>query len=84
MTRQRSRGRQRTQKGHNVLEFALVAPFLIIMMAGIARVGMNLSRLIRVAEVSRDAASMYVRSVDFSKPGNQDILVRLSQGLGIG
>jgi hypothetical protein len=67
----------------NVVEFALVAPFLIIMILGIATFGMNLSRLIRVAAITRDAASMYVRSVDFSRPGNQDILVRLSQTLGI-
>lgn len=75
--------RQRDRRGMSVLEFALVAPVLIVAVAGIATVGMNLSRLIRVAQVARDSCSMYVRSVDFSKPANQDLLVRISEPLGI-
>jgi hypothetical protein len=76
-------GPRKKQKGIAVMEFALVAPALVVIMAGVVTVGMNLSRLIRVAQVTRDAASMYVRSVDFSLPGNKDLLVRLSQTLGI-
>jgi hypothetical protein len=75
--------RSRAEKGVTVLEFALVVPTLILLISGIATVGLNLSRLIRVAELARSAGSMYVRSVDFSKPGNQDVLVRLSDTLGI-
>lgn len=67
----------------NVLEFALVAPALIVLMMGIVTVGTNMSRLIKVSHLTRDAASMYVRSVDFSKPGNQDLLARLGSSLGI-
>lgn len=71
------------ERGTAVMEFALVAPALIVIMMGVVTIGMNLSRLIRVNQVARDAGSMYVRSVDFSKPGNQDLLVRLSETLGI-
>lgn len=80
---QPAESRSRSEKGVAVVEFALVAPLLIILISGIATVGLNLSRLIRVNEVARSACSMYVRSVDFSKPGNQDVLVRLSDTLGI-
>lgn len=75
--------RSHRQKGISIIEFALVAPFLFVLMGGIVTIGMNLSRLIRVAQLARDAASMYVRAVDFSKTGNQDILVRLGETLGL-
>lgn len=75
--------RRQARRGMAVMEFAFVAPVLIVMMGGIVTVGLNLSRLIRVAQVARDAGSMYVRSVDFSKPGNQDLLIRLSETLGL-
>lgn len=73
--------RERSQRGSNVLEFALVAPAMIVVMTSVITIGMNLARRVQTEQLSRDAASMFVRSVDFSKAGNQDILVRLGSAL---
>ncbi len=87
MTRENKRmkhsTRRRRQRGNTVVEFALVSVFLIPLLLGTINIGMNLGRSIQVTQVSRDAGHMYVRWVDFSLPGNQDIIVRLSQGLGM-
>jgi hypothetical protein len=53
------------------------------MLFGTFVLGMNLTRGIQVTQVCRDSGHMYVRQVDFSQPGNQDMLVRLAQGLGL-
>jgi len=73
----------RKEKGAQVLEFALVTLVIIPFMLGVVVIGLNLGRSVQVAQIGRDAGSMFVRGVDFSQSGNQDILVRLSQGLGM-
>jgi hypothetical protein len=75
--------RARSQRGSNVLEFALVVTPVVLLMIGVATAGLALGRSVRVSQVCRDAASMFVRGVDFSKPGNQDVLVRLTEGMGM-
>ncbi len=71
------------RKGNALVEFALVSIFLVPLLLGTVNVGMNLSRSIQTTQVSRDAGHMYVRNVDFSIPANQDIVVRLAQGLNM-
>jgi len=73
----------RGQLGNAVLEFALVSTILVPMLLGTAVVGLKLARSIQVTQLSRDAGHMYARYVDFSLPGNQDLLLRLAQGLGM-
>jgi hypothetical protein len=76
--------RRRTKKaGNTVVEFALVVGLLVPLLLGTVNVGMNLSRSIQVTQVSRDAGHMFARYVDFSLPGNQDMIVRLATGLGM-
>lgn len=75
--------RRKKETGNTIVEFALVSAFLIPLLLGTVNVGMNMSRSIQVTQISRDAGHMFVRSVDFSEPGNQDILVRLAQGLNM-
>ena len=82
MNRQSSQ-RRHGERGSSIIEFALVAPLLVVIIGGVAVTGVNLARMVQVSQVSRDAASMYVRGVDFSRTGNQDVLVRLSRGLNI-
>lgn len=69
--------------GNAMLEFGLVLTPLVLTLMGITVVGLTLARSIHVARVARDAGSMYVRGVDFSKDGNKNILVRLSVPLGL-
>ncbi|HSW49962.1 MAG TPA: TadE/TadG family type IV pilus assembly protein, partial [Bryobacteraceae bacterium] len=78
-----SQKRRRRQRGTELIEFALVATFLLPLLFGTVVMGLNLNRSIQVTQVSRDAGHMYSRSVDFSDPANQAIIVRLAQGLGI-
>jgi hypothetical protein len=66
-----------------MVEFALVLSFIMPLLLYTFQLGMNLSRSIQVRTVNRDAGSMFVRNIDFSQPINQQILVRIAQGLGI-
>ncbi len=77
------KSRRKNQTGNNVLEFALVGMPLVLLLLGVTTTGLALGRSVQVAQVCRDAASMYVRGVDFSRPGNQDVLVRLTNGMGM-
>jgi nitrate reductase NapE component len=74
------RGRRR---GSELIEFALVSALLFPLLFGTFVVGMNLGRSIQVSQVSRDAGHLYARVVDFSDPANQQVIVRLAQGLGM-
>jgi hypothetical protein len=77
------KGRRKKQRGSEVVEFALVASFLLPILFGTVVVGLNIARSIQVTQVSRDAGHMYSRSVDFSDPVNKSIVERLAQGLNI-
>lgn len=71
------------EKGSEVLEFALVTIVILPLLLGVVVIGLTLGRSVQVAQIGRDAGSMFVRGIDFSQTGNQDILVRLNQGLGM-
>jgi hypothetical protein len=71
------------RRGSELIEFALVASFLLPLLFGTVVIGLNLGRSIQVVQVSRDTCHMYARSIDFSDPANQNIVLRLAQGLGI-
>ena len=75
--------RRGNQRGAEVIEFALVASFLLPFLFGTIVVGLNLGRSVQVTQVSRDAGHMYSRSVDFSAPANKNLIERLAQGLNI-
>jgi hypothetical protein len=79
----RPHNRRPRQRGSEIIEFALVATFLLPVLFGTVVVGLNLGRSIQVTQVSRDAGHMYARNVDFSDPANQEIIVRLARGLNI-
>jgi hypothetical protein len=46
-------------------------------------IGINLGRSVQVAQICRDAGSMYVRGVDFSQSGAKDLLARLGQSMNL-
>jgi hypothetical protein len=66
-----------------MVEFALVISFAMPLLLYSFELGFTLSRSIQVRTVNRDAGSMFVRNIDFSLPANQQILLRISKGLGI-
>jgi Flp pilus assembly protein TadG len=77
------RGRKSRERGNAVLEFAVVAPFLILTLFGTVGLGIMLGRTIQVNQACRDLAHMYVDGVDFTKIANQNIAVQLAQGTGM-
>jgi Flp pilus assembly protein TadG len=67
------------QQGTAIVEFALVAPLLVLMFLGTVGVGISLGRSIHTVQFCRDMAHMYADGVDFSVTANKDMAVRLSQ-----
>jgi hypothetical protein len=75
--------RRKRQSGSEFIEFALCTLVLFPLMMGEVIVGLNLGRSIQIAQVCRDAGSMYVRGIDFSQVANKNVLVRLANGMGM-
>jgi hypothetical protein len=75
--------RHATQRGNALLEFSLCIVFLLPLLTGMVGTGLILSRSVQTNQISRDAGHMFARWVDFSLGGNQDIIVKLSEGLGM-
>ncbi|MCC7156890.1 MAG: hypothetical protein IT161_20090 [Bryobacterales bacterium] len=75
--------KRRRTRGSALVELAFVMTPSFLLMVWVIVVGLQLGHNVRAAQVTRDAASMFVRGVDFSKTGNQDILVRLASGMGM-
>src|SRR5207248_9682154 len=55
--------RRKRQSGTEFIEFALSSLLLFPLMMGVVIIGLNLGRSIQVAQVCRDAGSMYVRGI---------------------
>jgi len=75
--------RRKRQSGTEFIEFALSMLFLFPIMLWMIILGLSLGRSVRVAQLARDTGSMYARGVDFSATANQDIVVRLNNGMGM-
>jgi hypothetical protein len=78
------------ERGNSVLEFAVVAAFLVPLFAGTVDLGLLLSKNLQVSDVTRDSAVLLLRTVtdpaaglDLSKSQNQALLLRAANGLGI-
>ena len=71
------------RRGSTILEFAIVAPFLIVALLGVAGFGISLGRYIQALQVCRDVAHMFVDGVDFTQAGNQALIVLMAQGSGM-
>ncbi len=71
------------RRGNALLEFALCMSFLTPLLLGTFNIGMNLGRNLQVTQLSRNIGHMYVRWVDFSQTGSQDLAVRLGVGLNM-
>ena len=79
----RSKMPKSRERGNVILEFALVAIPTVTMLLGVVVIGITLGRSVQVTQICRDAASMYVRGLDFSQAGNQQVLVRLGQNMNL-
>jgi hypothetical protein len=72
-----------SKKGGALMEFSLSSLFWVPLILGTIVLGLNLARALRVTQLCRDAGHMYAYGVDFSQGGNQNLLLRLANGLNI-
>lgn len=75
--------RKKTQKGQEIIEFALMAFIFVPLFMGSFIVGMNLIRSIQCNQVTRDLVDMYIHGGDFSTYPLQQEAARLAQGLNL-
>lgn len=75
--------RKRGERGHSILEFALVAIPTVLLLLSVVIIGINLGRSVQAGQICRDAGSMYVRGVDFSQTGAQQMLAHLGASLNL-
>ena len=69
--------------GSSLVEFALIAPFMVTLLGGSFSIGMGLNRAVQARQVVRNANVLQVRSYDLSNVSNQRLVVRTAQGLGM-
>jgi Flp pilus assembly protein TadG len=82
MRRNQSRRKHR-QGGSTLVEFALVAPYLLIIFFATVGLGLVMGRYIQAVQVCRDIAHMYSDGLDFTKPTMQNIALQLASGTGM-
>jgi hypothetical protein len=75
--------RNRRRSGSTIVEFALVAPLLLLLLIGSFSIGLSLSRMLQAGQVCRNANVLVVRGFDLSTSQNQTLVVRTAQGLGM-
>ena len=78
-----SHHRKRKQRGIEMIEFTFAFLFLVPILYGTFSLGMSGMRYIQAAVVCRDAGAMFMRDVDFTQSANQDMLVRIANGMGL-
>ena len=75
--------RRRLQNGIEAIEFGFLFVFLLPPFLWMFVNGMNFLRFNKATDVSRSAALLFVKGVDFTLPGNQDIIARVASGLNL-
>jgi Flp pilus assembly protein TadG len=73
----------RKRSGIAAIEFALVITPSLVLLFSVIVVGLQLSQQVRASQVVRDTGSMYGRGINFTQSINQQVVVRLAQGLGL-
>jgi Flp pilus assembly protein TadG len=66
--------RKKGERGNTMVEFAIVAPFWIMVFFGTVALGTNLTRTIQVLQTSRDLGHMYAEGTDFSSPSSKNLV----------
>ncbi len=75
--------RDRRRRGNTIIEFGLVAIFLVPLFLGTINLGLNLGYNLQVSQIARDAGHMYVRQLDFSLDASKELVVRMASGMGM-
>jgi hypothetical protein len=75
--------RRRGQSGNEIVEFALMAVFLVPLLLWVFVNGMNLIRMIQCTQICRDVGNQYIHGVDFSTRAGQTLASSLANGYGL-
>ena len=71
------------ERGVSILEFCLVVFPMLLMMFGVVVIGLDLGRAIQVAQICRDADSMFSRGVPLYSSSAQSFLVQLGANMNM-
>ena len=75
--------RRARQHGVEAIEFGLLFAFLLPPFLWMFQNGMNFLRFNKATDVARSASLLFVKGIDFTLPGNQDIISRVASGLDL-
>jgi hypothetical protein len=78
-----SKHRRKNQRGSFLMEFAFVAPAMLLMSAGAFEIGFSMVRATQSFTLCRNANVLRVGNVDLSQTQNQQLLMRGSTGLSM-
>jgi Flp pilus assembly protein TadG len=72
------------ESGSTIMEFAIVAPCLVLLFFGTVGLGIMMGRYSQAVQITRDIAHMYSDGVDFTQSTPQNIVVqKLAAGTGM-
>jgi hypothetical protein len=71
------------QSGHQILEFALVVIPTVFLLLGVIVIGINLGRAVQVAQICRDADSMYVRGASMYSSAAKSFVAQLGASMNL-
>ncbi len=75
--------RSHSERGSEIIEFALLASLLIPLLLWVFVSGMNLIRMIEASQVCRDVGNLYIHGVDYTTYAAQQTATRLATGFGM-
>jgi hypothetical protein len=77
------RPKNKGERGSVLIEGAFMMLPLVGILIGMTVVGLNIGVSVQASQVTRDLGSMYVRGINFNLSKNQEVAVRLAEGLGL-
>jgi hypothetical protein len=75
--------RAQRQRGNEIIEFSLMAAFLVPLFLWVFINGLNLVRFNEGTEINRDIGSLYIKGTDFSTYLPQTIAATIAKGYGL-
>ena len=75
--------RRKQTRGVAVMEFSFIMLVMVPLLLGTVEIGLNMVNTLQTVQLARDAGHMYARDVDFTQPGNLQILASLGAGTGM-
>src|ERR1051325_7431449 len=75
--------KRQARRGEAIVEFSFAMLVMIPLLLGTIAFGIRLIQAQRTVQLSRDAARMYARGLDFAQVGNKTILADLGADIGL-